>query len=377
MTKKILIVSGEESGDKYGAALMGALRERDPSLEFVGMGGAGMSSAGLKGLDSTELAVVGIVEVIKKIPDIKRALNKLKEMLDREKPDCVVLIDYPDFNLRLAREVKKRGIPVVYYISPQVWAWRKGRVKKIAALVDKMLVVLPFEVDIYKAEGVDVEYVGHPLLDSVKCDLTQDEAKAELGIDNFETAIAILPGSRIEEVDRLMPHIVRAVYLMDEECRFKLRFLLVASSGIEDEQFEKHMTDCPVKIEIIRGEMYRVLRASTAAVVASGTATLETALLGVPMVIVYRLSTLSYLIGKLLIKSEFIGLPNIVAGKKIVPELIQKRADQLTILEELRTFVECDMTITQVNADLKGLAEKLGEPGATGRAADAVMKFVK
>src|SRR3989338_5622660 len=202
MSGNILIIAGEASGDLHGSNLIKALQEIDPALKFYGVGGEKMKSLGFNDTaDSMELAVVGISEVFLKLGKLYSAFNKLKKVLDEKRPDCVVLIDFPDFNIHVAKEAKKRGIPVIYYISPQVWAWRKGRVKKIARLVDKMLVIFPFEVDIYKKAGVDVEYVGHPLAVTVSCQLSKNDALADIGMAQYPT-VALLPGSRKHEIAR-------------------------------------------------------------------------------------------------------------------------------------------------------------------------------
>ena len=243
--KRILIISGEASGDIHGAALIEELKGLIPSLRIFGMGGPRMREAGQEGFDAGDMAVVGVAEVVGKLPAILRRFKELKEVLDRERIDGVILIDYPDFNLRFAREAKKRGIPVIYYISPQVWAWRKGRVKKIARLVDKMLVVFPFEVPIYEEAGVDVEFVGHPLMDRVYCPLDKNEAKAALGYERTEVIVTLLPGSRKEEADRLLPPMLEGAVEAAEVSRWKVRILIPASENIDETLLNNVLKGCP------------------------------------------------------------------------------------------------------------------------------------
>jgi lipid-A-disaccharide synthase len=372
--KSIFIVCGEESGDLHGAALMKSLKRMIPGLYFSGMGGTRMKDEGLFGLDSREVSVVGIVEVLGKLLKILKSMRALKGDLRTDHFDAVVLIDFPDFNLRLAKEAKRLGIPVIYYISPQVWAWRKGRLAKIARLVDKMLVVFPFEVSLYRQVGVDVEYVGHPLADIVKCELTAAEARTALSIGPNETAIALLPGSRTGEVKRLLGPMVKAAGLISQKLK-GARFLLPAAHSIEDKLLQKYLKSAGARIDVVRGNMYTALRASDAAIVASGTATLETALIGTPQVIVYRMSPVSYGIARALVKMEHAGLPNIVAERMVVPELIQDEATPEKMAGEVLSMLEGKKR----DAILEGYDEikrNLGRGGATDRVAKSIYNTI-
>ncbi|MBI5599419.1 MAG: lipid-A-disaccharide synthase [Deltaproteobacteria bacterium] len=337
MGKNILMISGEASGDLHGSSLIRALKRLAPSVSIKGMGGEKMMGEGLTGIDSTRLSVVGIVEVFSKFAGIIKAFSRLKRLLNDEKFDCVVLIDYPDFNLRFAAEAKKKGVPVVYYISPQVWAWRKKRIYRIARLVDRMLVVFPFEEPIYREAGVQVEYIGHPLTTEAVCAVTKEEARQELGVAPDKTTVAILPGSRTEEIKRHIRPMLDAVALVSERLGGgkSVEALLPASSGIEDGFLGELLKGSRVTVKVVRKKTYTALRASDAAVVSSGTATLETALIGTPMVIAYILSPISYFLARMLVGVKFIGLPNIVAGRSVVPELIQKDATAENIAREL------------------------------------------
>lgn len=375
MKGNMLIVAGEASGDLHGSNLIKSLKERDPSLVFYGIGGEKMRGAGLNAVaDSRELAVVGISEVILKLGKLYAAFNKLKKALDERRPDVVVLIDYPDFNLYVAKEAKKRKIPVIYYISPQVWAWRRGRVKKIARLVDKMLVVFPFEVDIYQKAGIDVEYVGHPLSATVSSRLSKDDAKASLGMAQCQS-VALLPGSRRHEVARLLPVMIAAASLIKKEMP-DIQFVLPAADTIED-NFIKSFIHDNIQIRIVRGGCYEALRASDAALVASGTATLETALMGVPMVIVYKFSFLTAIFGRLFVHIDDVGLPNIVAGRRIVPELIQEEATPSALAENILRILKDRDTREKMVYELKEVKNKIGNVDASRRAAEAIYKIIK
>jgi lipid-A-disaccharide synthase len=376
MGKSILIISGEASGDLHGSFLIKALKRLEPGLNVRGMGGEKMRASGLEGIDSTPLSVVGIVEVFEKFPKIRRAFGQLKDLLGKERFDCVVLIDYPDFNLRFAKEAKKRQIPVVYYISPQVWAWRGKRVEEIARVVDRMIVVFPFEVPIYREAGLDVEYVGHPLADLAVCNMTEEEARESTGVSQESACVALLPGSRSEEVRRLLPPMARAAGLLKRRLGKALEVLLPAADTVEDSLIDELLSTSPLDVRVVRGRLHETLRASDAAAVASGTATLETAFIGTPMVIVYRVSLVSYLIGRLLIRLDHIGLPNIVAGKMVVPELIQYEATPENIAEELfKILIDRKRREAMVEA-LGAATRKLAGHGAAEKAAMAVYRMI-
>lgn len=376
MSKKIFIVCGEESGDLHGSTLMKALKKLDPGITVGGMGGARMREEGLKGLDSRAVSVVGITEVIEKLPGIFRAFNELKADLKDGGFDAVVLIDLPDFNLRFAKEAKRLGIPVIYYISPQVWAWRKGRVKKIARLVDKMLVVFPFEAEFYKGAGVDVEYVGHPLSDTAKIDLSKAEARKLLNIPDDATVVGLLPGSRTGELKRLLSPMLRSGELIEAGLKKKVRFLLPAADSLDDSLINDYLRGSKIEVQAVRRNMYAALRASDAAIVASGTASLETALIGTPMVIVYRMSAVSYMIAKLLVDLKDVGLPNIVAGKRVVPELIQDEVNPEAISREILAILTDGSRRAEMEKACVEIREKLGRGGAAENAAKEIFKVI-
>lgn len=357
---------------------MAELKKLSPDVSFSGMGGPLMHKEGLAGLDSSGIAVVGIIEVAKKLGAIKKAFKRLKEMLHQGAFDCVVLVDYPDFNLRFAKEARKLGVPIVYYISPQVWAWRKKRVYKIADLVDKMLVVFPFEEELYKKAGVDVEYVGHPLTEKAVCPLSKEEAAGKLGINEADSrpTVAILPGSRTEEIQRHLKPMIEAVEATQKRLNTRLNVLLPAARSLDEETLRDAIKGSAADITIIRNDTYSALRASDAALVASGTATLETALLGTPMVIIYKLSAPTYFIGKRLIGIKNVGLPNIVAGKTIVPELIRDNATPEKISDKLFDLLQNKDKRVAMQNEFKKIQQTLGEGSAAGRAALAIGRVI-
>ncbi|MBI5970120.1 MAG: lipid-A-disaccharide synthase [Deltaproteobacteria bacterium] len=375
----IFIIGGEESGDMHGASLIGELKKLIPGLTVRGMGGGKMREAGLDGIDSKEVSVVGIAEVAEKLPKLYGVFNKLKRGLAQWRPDAVVLIDFPDFNLQFAKEAKRLGIPVVYYISPQVWAWRKGRIKTIARLVNKMLVVFPFEEKIYRDAGVDVEYVGHPLVDAAACDSSVAAARRDMGAPEGVSVISLLPGSRTAEVRRLFPEMLKAAALIEKDMDGKTVFLTPSARGINDELLDGFIKKSGVAVRIVRGKFYETLRASNAAIVASGTATLETALIGTPMVIVYKISRLSYAIGQMLVNPElkYIGLPNIVAGRPVVPEFVQKDIDPVNIAGAIIGIIKNAAIRDKMTKGYVEIKERLGKGGAASRAAAAIKNLIE
>jgi lipid-A-disaccharide synthase len=322
-SKKIMLIAGEVSGDLHGAHLVEAIHRIDPNVRFWGIGGEHLEGKGMKLLyHAQSLSVVGITEVFLRLRSILKAFRVLKQSLDHDKPDLVILIDFPDFNLRLAKMAHRRGIPILYYISPQVWAWRRNRVKLIAQRVKKMVVFFPFEVPIYKAAGVDVEWVGHPLLDMVKPSLSRESAVRQFGLDPKRRTIALLPGSRMHEVSRLLPPLLASAHLLEKEVP-DLQFIIPLAPGIPRAALLPFMKKAPVVVKLVEGWTYDVMNISELLISASGTATLEAAILGKPMVIVYKVSMPSYWIGRLLVHVDHIGLVNLLARERIVPEFLQ------------------------------------------------------
>jgi len=374
---KILIVAGEASGDLHGANLVDALHDLNPALLFYGVGGDKMKKVGVHAFaDCADMAVVGFTEVIGKLQFIMDVRSQLKTFMAREKPALLIIIDYPDFNIPLAKAAKKMGIPVFYYISPQVWAWRKGRIKTIARIVDAMAVILPFEEELYRQADVPVKFVGHPLLDVVKTTLSKEEAKKTFGLRPDWTTIGLLPGSRKNEADVLLPEMLKAAQILKERMK-TVQFVLPLADTLPPSFVEQILQQHALEVILIRNNVYDVIHVSDLAVVASGTATLETALLETPMIIVYKVSRLSYYIGKTFINISHIGLANIIAGKTIVPELIQDEANGERIAAEAMDILTRKGRLGDIKAALGKIRDKLGEPGASGRAARLAYSVIK
>jgi len=375
--KKILMVAGEVSGDLHGAHLMEAIRQIDPDVQFFGMGGEALDRAGMRLLyHHRALSVVGLTEVIFKLGPILRALQGLKQSLDRERPDLVILIDFPDFNFRLAKSAHRRGIPVLYYISPQVWAWRPGRVKLIARWVRKMIVFFPFEVPIYERAGVDVEWIGHPLVDSAKPIFSREEALKKFDLDPHGQTVALLPGSRESEVKRLLPILLEAGHLIQKQLPH-LQFVIPKASGLPKAAFSPWMQKTSLPVKIVEEATYDAMNVSDLLITASGTATLEGGILGKPMVIVYKVSHLSYLIGRLLVHVDHIGMVNLVVGKGVVPELLQKDANPERIAKEALSILKDPGLRNRMTESMKEVRQKLWKPGAVQQAARIVCSLLR
>ena len=374
--RKILIVAGETSGDLHGAHLVKAALSLDPKLHFYGVGGEHLRSMGTDVVfDNSEVAVVGIVEVLSKLRSMYRIFRWLKRSLDRDKPALAILIDFPDFNLRLAKEANKRGIPVFYYISPQVWAWRRGRVKKIAKLVHKLVVILPFEVPFYRQSGIDCEFVGHPLIDIVKPHLSKEKALDIFRLDKDKRTIGLLPGSRREEVQNLLPVLLKSAHLLLRDFP-NLQFIIPIAPAINRFEVEKYIADSNVDIRVVGEHTYDVLNICDLIITASGTATLEAAIMSTPMIIIYKVSFLSYLVGRLLVKVKYIGLVNLIAEKRVVPELIQGQASPVNIFNEASTMLKNPHLLVVIRGELEKVREKLGNPGTSQRAAQILHRVI-
>jgi lipid-A-disaccharide synthase len=373
----VMIVAGETSGDLHGSHLVRAMLGIAPDLQFRGIGGRLMQEAGVELMaHAADMAVVGLTEVIVKLNQIRRVLNLMKTSLKTRRPDLLILIDYPDFNLMLGKAAKACGVPVFYYISPQVWAWRRGRIKKIRAIVDKMAVILPFEETLYREEGVDATYVGHPLLDTVRTKYSRQEALEKFGLREGVTTVGLLPGSRDTEIARLLPVMLTAAEILLKKLP-RVQFILPLAESLELSFVENLLGPSPVPVRVIRHDTYDAIGLSDIVIVASGTATLETALLGKPMVIVYKVSPVSYYIGKKVITVEHIGLANLIAGRTIVPELIQDEANPERIASEVINILNDRDRLDKMKADLTKIREALGQPGAAERAARLACGMLK
>ncbi len=367
--KRIMIVAGEASGDLHGSNLVKESLRANPDLAFIGMGGAKLREAGVTILvDSAETAVVGLVEVISHFGAIYRAFTILRKVLTTDPPDLLVLIDFPDFNLRLAKVAKKAGVRVLYYISPQVWAWRVGRVKKIARLVNHMAVVFPFEVPFYEKEGVPVTFVGHPLVDIIHPTVTRSGAQAAFGLDPARRTIGLFPGSRKGEIGNLSATLIEAARLLRKHFP-DVQFILPLASSLSNGDIAPFLDASDLDIRVVDGRTYDVIQACDAIITVSGTVTLEIALMGVPMVIIYRVSPFTYAVGKRLIKVDHIGLCNIVAGERVVRELVQDDAEPAWIAAEIARILTDDDYNREMRGKLLNIRGMLGASGASERVA--------
>jgi lipid-A-disaccharide synthase len=370
---RLLVSCGEPSGDLYAADLVHHLRHRtETPLDVFGLGGERLEAEGARLLGHVrDLAVVGLWEVVSHLPRFARTFRRLLAEVDERRPDLAVLVDYPDFNLRLARALHRRGIPVVYYVSPQVWAWRPGRIRAIREHVAHMIVIFPFEAKVYEDAGVPVTFVGHPLIDLVASAADRDGFLAARGLDPARPVVAVLPGSRRKEVAHNLPAIAGAVRLMAQR-RPDLQFLAAVGPSIDPRALRAGL---PPNVTLVEGRTHEVLSAAAVAIVASGTATVEAALLGTPMVVVYRLSALTYGLGRRFVKVPHVAMANLIAGKRIVPELIQDDFSP----ERVADAAVCLLGPggDAMREALAEVRERLGAPGASRRAADVVIGLMR
>jgi lipid-A-disaccharide synthase len=375
-SKRIMIIAGEASGDLHGSALVREALSLDPSLQFIGIGGSLMRAEGVETLvDAREMAVVGLVEVIAHFPTIFRAFRKMEKILKQNPPDLLILIDYPDFNLRLAKVAKTAGVKVLYYISPQVWAWRVGRVKKIARIVDRMAVVFPFEVPFYEKEGLPVSFVGHPLVDTVKPTMSLADARASFGIDLQSRTVGLFPGSRKQEIRTHLPILLESARLLKE--RFPdLQFILPLASSLERADLAPFLDNSGIAVNLVAGKGYDVMQVCDAIISVSGTVTLEIALMGVPMVIIYRVSPLTYQVAKRLIRVDHVGICNIVADKRVVRELIQHEAEPQIIAEEISRILTDASFTDAIRSGLSEVRDRLGRGGCSAQVAGIVNEML-
>jgi len=374
-----MIVTGEASGDMHGSNLVRALQQKYDDLEFYGMGGPELSSSGVDILfDADKVSVVGISEVFSHLGDIYRAQKILRKKLVSDPPDLLVLIDLPDFNLLLAKKAKKLGIPVFYYICPQVWAWRTGRIKTLKKRADKFGVILPFEETYFKERGLDATYVGHPLLDSVSRTKTREQFLGEQDISPETKIIGLLPGSRKREVSSLLPIFLEAAEKLERAVNEKVVFVIPKAASIDITIFKKAGVgqNKNIDVRIIEGDRYNLMAACDCVVAASGTVTLELALLKTPMVVAYKLSPLTYSLGKRLVKLDCFSLVNLIAGFTVVPELLQDEVEGQTICDELAMLLNVYPKNRMMRSGLDLVNSKLGTKGASSRAADVVIEML-
>lgn len=375
--KKILIISGEPSGDLHASNLVKDLRTKDPSLKFFGMGGPASRKAGVDILyDISGLALIGVVEVLKNLSRIKDAFRAILSKVSSEKPDLAILVDYPGFNLRIAKELSKRGIPVIYFISPQVWIWHKNRIHEIKRYSKKILVLFRFEEDLYKKHGVNVEFVGHPLIDIVKTTSSKNDTFKRYSLDPARPLISLLPGSRAMEVRNLLETMIKAAGLIAGQVS-GVQFAISKYEAIDAKLYEDAVrSSAGADIRIVEGDTYNIVGHSDLAIVASGTATLETALLGTPLVITYRTHPVTAFLARLVAKVDLIGLPNIIAGSMIVPEFVQEDATSEKIAGGALLILKDENTKAAMKRSLAAVKTSLGGGGASLRAAKAVIPYL-
>ncbi|HBA87571.1 MAG TPA: lipid-A-disaccharide synthase [Geobacter sp.] len=374
--KSVMIVAGEASGEMYGASIANEIRALAPETRFFGMGGDCMRRAGVETLvDANVMAVMGLIEVVAHLPVIVKGFNILKEKLRNAPPDLLILIDYPDFNLRLAKLAKRQGVKVLYFISPQVWAWRSGRVTGIGRVVDMMAVLFPFEVPFYQKAGVPVTFVGHPLLDLVRPTMKKEEAVTSLGLDPQRRCVGLFPGSRKSEIKKLLPVVLESARLLKERMP-DLQFVLPLASSLRQADLDPYLAGARVPVAVVSGRNHDVMSACDAAISASGTVVMELALVGVPNVIIYKMSTFTYQVGKRVINVPHIGICNIVAEKRMVKELIQHEAEPLPIANEVDALLNDTKYAAQMKEDFAAMRVKLGNGGALRRVARLAMEMI-
>jgi lipid-A-disaccharide synthase len=365
----ILIVAGEKSGENYGAAVVRAFKDIDPGTSFFGVGGRNMAAAGVDLLFPMEdLAVIGLAEVVTEIPRILRILGRLGEETRRRRPDAAVLIDSPDFNLRLAKRLKNHGVPVLYYIGPTVWAWRRGRLETVRKVVRKMCLIFPFEEEIYRKKGIPARFVGHPLLERVRARFGREEFSAKHGLDPGRPIIVLMPGSRASEVRFHMPTLVQAVRLI--QAGRPAQFVVLQAEDLDPDLLPSFVPGDEPDIQVLREDAYEAMAASDLVLSACGTANLEAALLGTPLLAFYRLSRLSYAIGRPFVRIRQYSIVNILAGRPVVPEFIQGRFKAGRLAAEAARLLDEEKKRAAMKEEFRAIRERLGRERAAVNVAE-------
>ncbi len=374
LSKRIMIVAGEASGDLHGADLAREILSRDPACELFGIAGARMRAAGVHALvEMEQIHGLGLSELAATIGRTVRAFLQLRRIIRKQPPDLLILIDYAEFNLILSGVAKRAGVKVLYYITPQVWAWRRGRVRKLSDRAEHLAVVLPFEKEVFAKSGNRVSFVGHPLLDRVRADSSRAQILQRHSLPANARLIALLPGSRHAEVRAMLPGFARAAHILSQD--HELTPVLALAPTLSSDRIASEFREDLGGIRVIQGDTYSIIAASEVALVASGTATLETALLGCPMVIAYKVSLLTYVLGRMLITGvDFIGMPNILAGRRIVPELIQGEMTAKNLVRAAEPLLTATIR-SQTVSELARLRSMLGEPGAAARVAALALEI--
>ena len=374
---KIMLSAGEASGDLHGANLAEALKAVDPQVELIGMGGEQMRKAGVRIVyDIKNLGVIGIGEIIKKIPFFYKLRTFLVNTMKEEKPDALVCIDYPGFNMKLIEKAKEAGIPVIYYILPTIWAWHKSRGNVIAEYTDLAVSLFPFEAEMYKKMGTNVVYGGHPLLDTVKPSMSKDEAYSFFGLQQEKKTVLFMPGSRVQEVQSLYGKMLAAGKLLQDKVE-GLQFMVPKASTIDRHMLEEAAREANLEVHIGEERVYDMMNIADAAICASGTATLETAVMGVPTLLVYRVNVLTYWLSKILVHLDSIGLPNIISGHRIMPELWQDEVTPENIEAAVLPWLVDAAAAEKARHLMTGVRCQMGEAGAVRRTAEIISEFVK
>lgn len=373
---RVMISAGEASGDIHAGAVAAALKQIDSSIEVFGMGGECLRAAGGEVVfDIKDHSVMGFVEVVKKLPDILRLKRDFVQLMRERKPDVFMTIDYPDFNMRVAKIAHEMGIPVLSFIPPSAWVWRKGRAKKVAGFADKVACIFPFEYEVYKEAGANAEFVGHPLVDIVKPSMTRAEAEAWAGKDSSKKLILLMPGSRLMEIEKTLPTLLEAGKLLQKQ-RPEVQFVLPRAGTIPLELLESKIKASGLEVRITEGHNYDLFSIADLALATSGTVTLEAALCGLGSVIVYRAAALTFFIAKLFVKIPHIGLPNIVAGRQVMPELLQDDFTPARVAEEAMKLLE-EPRNAELHRDIAEVKERLGAPGAVQRVAELIIRMTE
>ncbi len=375
---QIMIVAGEASGDMHGASLVAVMKKMRPGLNFSGVGGPSLAAQGVEILvESGKLSVVGLLEVLGHLGEIRGALRTLENRLKNKPPCLLILIDFPDFNLMLAKKAKKLGVPVFYYITPQVWAWRSGRVKTIGRLADRIGVILPFEQKFFQERGVSVDFVGHPLLDVVQTSENREQTRHGLGCEEDTPLVALLPGSRRKELDFMLPVFLETARQIKKE-NPAVVFVLPLAPTMDLAKVSEALAGCEdLGIRLVTERRYDVMSACDVAIAASGTVTLELAILGVPMVVSYRISPFTYMVGKMLINLKHVSLVNLVAGEEVVVELIQDRATPPLIKAAVDNLLQNDTARREMRQKLAEIQISLGKSGAAKQAAQIALEAAR
>jgi lipid-A-disaccharide synthase len=368
-----MLSAGETSGDLHGAALARELRALDPSIALIGFGGAEMAAAGVTLRQNyTDYNVMGISAVLLNLRRIFALLDDLTHLMEEERPDVLVIIDYPDFNWRLAARAKERGIPVFSYIPPSAWAWRKGRAKSCAALADEIVAIFPHELPPYEAAGANISFVGNPLIDTVRAEMEPEEACRHFGIEENDVPILLMPGSRCEEIERLLPPMLGAAEILQTRDPARHFFLPVAG-GVDEQRIEEHLAASPVEVTLTHDARYALMKAARAAIAASGTVVMEAAVMGLPAVVLYRMSALSYFVGRLLVDVPRFSLPNILLGETFETELLQGAVQPERIAAAMEPIIADGEARSYVMERLARAVEMLGEPHAARRVAEKII----